>query len=140
MIDTMLDNPAVIAVVNHSRWSVTENITRANKTALLQQLIWEEAVVRREHNLMAFRRGMKVLGIVELLQQYPNLTRPLLVAEKSVLSSQQFLSLIDAVKPECPDECLAYERFMEFIAYIETGTGKCNGGLCVGVCINGIYM
>ncbi len=117
----MLEIQSVMAIINHSRWSITESITKSNKSALLQQLIWEEVIIRREHNMKAFRRGMRILGIVDLLQRHPLLTRPLLVAEDDVVfTSQKFISLISSSKPVQLDECQAYERFIEFVSYIES--------------------
>ncbi len=107
-------------IVNRSRWSTTETIRRSNKTALLQHLIWEEVVARREDNMAAFRRGMSVLQMVELMHHNPVLTKPLLIAESSsVLTSKQLIDLISSSKPEQQDECQAYERFIEFISQIE---------------------
>ncbi len=78
-IDAVLENPSIMAIVNRSRWGITEMIRKSNKSALLQQLIWEEVVARREDNMMAFRRGISILGMIELFQRHPVLTRPLLV-------------------------------------------------------------
>ena len=120
-IDAVLENSSVMAIINRSRWSITEAITKSNKSALLQQLIWEEVVLRREENLRAFRRGMSALGIVDLLQCHPVLTRPLLVFEEDVvITLQYFVSLISSLKPVQQEECSAYERFMDFLSYIES--------------------
>ena len=115
-INLVLEHPSVMMIINSSRWSVTEMITKANKSALLQLLIWEEVVKRREENLMAFRKGMNVLGMLDMLKNYPVLTRPLLVAEDdAVLTSKEFRSLIGSSKPVVPEEIQSYNRFMEFI-------------------------
>ena len=113
-----VDKPSTMMIINSSRWSVIESITKNNKDALLQQLILEEVVIRREANILAFQRGMHMLGVSELIQCYPTLMRPLLVAEEKVLTSEQFMSFIGSLKPSEPAELLAYNRFVELITYI----------------------
>ena len=79
--------------------------------------------MRREHNLIAFRRGLTALGVVELIQCHPNLTKTLLVADEktSMLTSEQFIQLIGSLKPIDPEEYQSYKKFMTFIHYIENG-------------------
>ena len=69
-------------ILNQSRWSVIQAITKSKKGALLQQLIMEEVIIRQEANLKAFRRGLGVLEITRILEEYPKLLRPLFIAEK----------------------------------------------------------
>lgn len=134
-INDVLENSSIMAIVNHSRWSVTDAITKSNKLALLQQLIWEEVVHRREHNLKAFRKGLNILGIVNLIQHNPNITRPLFVFDgNATLTSQQFISMIESSQPVYPDECQAYERFMEFVTLLEKGEYTCT----INLFLNGI--
>lgn len=105
-----------MGIINCSRWSISENITKSNKSVLLQHLIWEEVVSRREVNMGAFRRGMDVFGMVSLLQEHPVLTKPLLVSDPSkVLTPQKLISLIESQKSQVKEECLAFKRFIEFI-------------------------
>ena len=53
----MLDVPGNLSILNNSKWGHTQAITVENKAALLQHLILEEVIVRREDNLQAFRIG-----------------------------------------------------------------------------------
>ena len=92
-IDAILDKPPCMMILNHSSWSILEAITKANKDVMLQQLILEEVIIRREAYLKAFRRGMSVLEITDKLQEYSHLLRPL--------------------------QGHAYDMFMEFVARIE---------------------
>ena len=106
-------------ILNQSRWSIIEAITKSNKDALLQQLILEEVIIRREANLKAFRRGLGVMGISSLLCGYANLLRPLFVEERRLLTANEFKSLIDCRRPSNSEQSRAYDFFMEFIAHIE---------------------
>lgn len=117
-IDATVDKPSMMMIINSSRWSVIETITKNNKDALLQQLTLKEVVIRREASILAFQRGMHVLGVSQLIRCYPTLMRPLLVAEEKMLTSEQFMSFIGSLKPSQPAELLAYNRFVELITYI----------------------
>ena len=106
-------------ILNQSRWSIIEAITKSNKDALLQQLILEKVIIRREANLKAFRRGLGVMGISSLLCGYANLLRPLFVEERRLLTANEFKSFIDCRRPSNSEQSRAYDFFMEFIAHIE---------------------
>ena len=106
-------------ILNQSRWSIIHAVTRSNKDALLQQLIMEEVIIRREANLKAFRRGLSVLGISSMMEEHPDLVRPLFIEEEHPLTANQFKSLIDCEQPSDPLQGRAYEMFMDFVAHIE---------------------
>ena len=40
-INLVFEHPSEMMIINSSRWSVTKMITKADKLALLQLLIWE---------------------------------------------------------------------------------------------------
>lgn len=117
-MDELLDKPSSIMILNNSRWSVVDAIDKTNKDALLQQLILEEVIVRREANIRAFKRGMTVLNVSSLLEQYPVLMRPLLVDEGMEMTSQFFKSLIKSKRPDQPHQALSYDMFLEFVEFI----------------------
>ena len=66
----------------------------ANKAALLQHLMLEEVILRRECNiqLQAFMQGLGHLKLLELMQQYPELLMPSLVPEPRVNYLQKHYS------------------------------------------------
>ena len=66
----MLDVPGNLSILNNSRWGHTQAITVENKAALLQHLILEEVIVRREDNLKAFIIGLEQLGLRGLIKAY----------------------------------------------------------------------
>ncbi len=107
-IDTIVDKPSTMMIINRSRWRAIEPINKSNKGALLQQLILEEVFIRREAYILAFKRGM---AVSDLIRDYPALMRPLLVAEDSVFTSDDFMSLIGSLKPSEPIQLLSFERF-----------------------------
>ena len=79
----------------------------------------EEVIIRREANLKAFRRGLSVLGITSIVEEYPDLLRPLFIEEEHPLTASQFKSLIDSEQPSDPLQSRAYEMFMDFVTHIE---------------------
>ena len=112
-----------MAILNNSRWSILGEINKSNKGALLQQLILEEVITRREENLKAFQRGLKVLGFADPIRNWPELTRPLLVNDtERKITAEVFKKLIKA-QPKDQRESEAYEIFLKFIAFID---GKLN--------------
>ena len=66
---------------------------------MLQQLILEEVIIRREANLKAFHRWMRVLEISDRLQEYSHLLRPLFVAEEHAITASQCKGLIKSERP-----------------------------------------
>jgi hypothetical protein len=120
-IDDLLDDATNMAIVNNSRWSIVGAVNRSNKDALLQQLIEEEVIFRREHNLQSFREGLNVLGLVELIQRWPQLTMPLLVHTDRPLTANMFKQLIKSQPPVYDDKekVQAFKYFLDFIDHIE---------------------
>ena len=53
-----------------------DGINKSNKDMFLQQLILEEVIVRREANIRAFSRGLKVQDMLSMITGYPHLIRP----------------------------------------------------------------
>ena len=63
--------------------------------------------------------GLSVLGITSMVEEYPNLLRPLFIEEEHPLTASQFKSLIDSKQPSDPLQSRAYEMFMDFVTHIE---------------------
>ena len=100
----------------------------SNRHALLQQLILEEVIIRREI-LKAFRRGLQILELCDLLGRHPQLLQPLFVAEASAsITAQQ---IRDAISSPCPthdqDKAAAYNHFMALLTFLE---GACMNVHC----------
>ena len=70
-IDALVDQPASMFIINQSGWSIIEPVTMENKASLLQHLIWEEVILRREGNIQAFKQGLDCLKLLQLMQTWP---------------------------------------------------------------------
>ena len=99
-IDKILDQPASMLIINQSQWSIVEPVTTSNKSSLIQHLIWEEVIQRRDQNIQAFKRGPKQFKMVELIQKHPDMLKPLFVAQPSQeITAGEFWSLVASLKP-----------------------------------------
>lgn len=115
-----MDAPASLSILNRSAWSVVEPVTTVNKSSLLQHLILEEVIIRREENLRAFVRGLDYLGLANLLQAYPHLLKPVFTAQLNTptLTPESFWSLVESLRPcEIPKQ-RAYDYFRSFVTYL----------------------
>lgn len=119
-VDSVLDEPASMFIINQSSWSIVEPVTVANRAALLQHLMWEEVILRRESNIKAFMQGLSCLNLLELMQKHPELLKPLFVVEpdESELSVDAFLRLIGSLRPQEEAQQRAYDYFMELIIHL----------------------
>lgn len=110
-IDTLLDEPANMYILNHSGWSITEPVTMANKATLLQRLIWDEVILRREGNIQAFKRGLTYLKLLQLMQANPDLLKPLFVAKSEEVTAEAFMGLVSTLRPQEVEQRQAFDYF-----------------------------
>lgn len=119
-LDGLLDNPEFSALVNLSSWSLYEPINMANRHALLQQLVFEEVIIRREGNLKALRRGLGTLEWPVLLAKHTDLLKPFFVTgELKAITVEQVKNAISSPWPACPKQARAYDHFMDLISHFE---------------------
>ena len=118
-VDQITDTPTALFLLNQSSWSITEAVTMLNKSYLLQKLIFEEVITRREGSLQAFRRGLNHLGLVPLLQSFPDMMKPIFVAEPVKLTAESFLSLIVSLKPQEAEQRHAFDFFCAFVQHLQ---------------------
>ena len=119
-LDAILDIPTNIQIVNNSSWSTIEPVTMSSRVRLLQQLIFEEVIVRREGNLLAFKKGLNSLQLGEIIAAHSLLMRPLFVAGAELpLTADVFLSLVKTPKPDASDKVrAAYDFFRSYVIYL----------------------
>ena len=85
-----------MSIINSSGWPVTQQITLANKTALLQGLIFDEVIAKRQDHIAAFQKGLEKLKVMALVRKHPQQMRKLFVYSDEILDADQLLSLIEA--------------------------------------------
>lgn len=119
-IDALVDLPANMSIINHSGWSITEPVTIANKAVLLQQLIWEEVILRREGNIRAFKRGLGHLNLLQLMHTNPDLMKPLFVAKSEEVTAEVFMGLVSSLRPQKIEQQRAFDYFRDFVFHLES--------------------
>ena len=118
-LNAIFDDPGNMAIVNASRWPVIKAVDVQTKTDLLQCLIVEELIHKRNHNMQVFRKGLNALGFRELCQQSQQLTKQLFVYNEKPLTPVSFLEVMSSTT-SAPDEGMQHEAaaLRWFIKYI----------------------
>ena len=95
-------------------------MTITNKHFLIQRLIEEEVIVKRERNLKAFRRGLQAMEFLSLLVKFPSLMQPFFVVESKPLCPDDFLALAETPTPKNQLEAQAWIYFKEFVSFLQS--------------------
>ena len=95
---------------------MVETITLRNRLHLLQRLIVEEVLHKRETNLKAFQRGLDVLGVLDLIKQ-PEVMRSAFLYDPLLLTVMKFLELL-LPHSNPPDAQQIFKDFVSFLEYI----------------------
>ena len=125
-INSILDNPAMMACISSSKWPATRIITKESRHSLLQNLVLDELVTKRAQHLSAFIRGLEKFGVAALCRQYPEKCAELFVFNETArLNADKFLQLIVST-PETSQERETLDWFVEYATVRETDCcGKC---------------
>ncbi len=123
-LDAIIDQPVHTHILNGSAWSAIEPVTMASKTRLLQQLMQEEVLVKRDKNLQAFRRGLTTLGVLDLITAYPSLMRPFFIWRDQPLTAQSFMEMVEAAPHKGEITQTAFKFFEELVYSLE-GKSSC---------------
>ena len=93
-------------ILNSSGWSLTKPVTLQNKSSLLQYLILDEVITKRERQLKAIRKGLNRFQLLEPLQRYKAVMMPLFVRENQVLviSPDGFESMVSSSRSSDKDK------------------------------------
>ena len=90
VLNRILDDPAHMAIINSSTWPITKGISMLTKMELMQTLIIEEVITKRDVNIRAFRTGLFVLGFLNLCRDYADLMKPLFVHCEEYFTREKF--------------------------------------------------
>ena len=78
---------------------VTKEISVRTKMEVIQILIVEEVVTKRDVNIRAFWKGLFDLGYLKLCRDWVKLTKPLFVHCEEDFTRYKFLALVDTCVP-----------------------------------------
>ena len=118
-VDDIVDVPTNAAIINSSGWSPIEPITHANRYQLIQCLIGEEVILKREKNMKAFFHGLDTLKVGELILAHPEKMKSLFVYQEHPLTADSFMGLVASLRPPSTKEAQAFEFFKEYVYYLE---------------------
>ena len=115
VLDQLLDDRENMAIINCSRWPVTKPVTMNTKTELVQTLLVEELLNKRLDNIRAMKRGLTVLGFVDMCQTNLSLTSPLFLYTPKEFLAVDFLNLVSKQLPLSRRQQDAYRWFINYI-------------------------
>ena len=112
----MIDDPRFMAILNSSGWPVTRCVSLASKSELLQQLIFNEVVQKRQQAIHSVCRGLDQLKVVKLLRGNADIMKPVFLFDPTLQLTPDILcNNISTPKPS--DERLkqVYEWFLDYV-------------------------
>ena len=115
----MVDLPKNSSIINSSGWNPWEPITHVNRYRLIQSLISEEVITKREQNIQAFMKGLNLLKVGDLVAAYPDLMKEVFVYKHTNITADQFLALVTSPKPDSPKHAQAFDHFVHFVNHLE---------------------
>ena len=119
-INKILGNDVYFEIINQSQWPTAKVINTNTRHMLAQQLILNDVVFQRMPQILALRDGLQSLGVLDMLMQYPQQCRQLLVFREETLTPSQFINDIltkaSQLDPEDPVKKAAHQFFMQYIS------------------------
>lgn len=113
-IDDIVDEN--IAIINQSGWDPTAVITVSNKAEIIQGLLLDEVITKREQNIRALTRGMDHFGILSLLLKYPDKFAELFTHTERNLTAEDLKKMIILSNPpKTQAESSAYQYFLDYL-------------------------
>ncbi len=114
-IDLLLDILENMAVINASGWPPTKLIGMTNKSSLLQGLIFDELITKRQSQITAIRKGLASLGILRLCRTYPHLMKELFVYSFRPFGAAELMALIAPPDTTTEQSRQAWEWFKQYV-------------------------
>ena len=66
-LDEILNNPANFSIINSCGWPITKVISLSTKTEFIHRLVYHEVIGKRLPAIFAFKKGLSILNIADLL-------------------------------------------------------------------------
>ena len=113
--------PVNSSIIKTSGWSIIEPITHANRYQLIQCLVQDEVITKRESNIKAFFNGLNMLKVGDLLLSHPDTMMSLFVFESEQLTAYSFMLLVESLRPESCDskKSQTFEYFRQYVLHLE---------------------
>lgn len=85
----------------------------SSKSNLIQSLIVEEVIGKRQAQIGNLRKGLGMFGVLSICKRYPELCKTLFVHTEYELNFQDFKSLL--AKPVAEGHDKVYEWFIDYL-------------------------
>ena len=123
-VDTLMEKESSMAIVNASKWPSTQPITNLTKHALLQKLVVEEVIRKRDDHILSFRKGLDILDFIGVIQHFPEQCKQLFVFSETLLTAAKLRGLIGTPRPEGCKQQQVYDWFCSYLDEREYSYGK----------------
>ena len=123
-LDSLLDgvNKEVYdQIISSSQWPIGCLISIENKHLLIQELVFDELVRKRQNQLQAMKEGLAYIDFLQYMERFPDLMRPLFIHQEKVLVPVFFKDNMKRPTLNSPPQEKAYSWFL---AYIDEGEAK----------------
>lgn len=124
-VNNLIERESSMAIINASKWPSTQPITNLTKHSLLQKLVVEEVIKKRDDHILSLRKGLEVLGFVAVMQRFPKQCEQLFVYGERLLTAAKLRGLIGTPRPQGSKQRQAYDFFSSYIDDREYTYGKC---------------
>ncbi len=96
-------------------------VTHANRYQLIQCLVQDEVITKRESNMKAFFRGLNMLKVGDLLLNKPDIMKSVFVFKSEKLTANAFMKLVLSLRPPAcePKKYQAFEYFRQYVHCLE---------------------
>ena len=98
-VDTLLDKPEFMQVVNSSQWDPTECITLKVREKLITELIYDE-IVRKTREQIKIKEDLQVVNFLKSVENWPELCKPCFVDGWQEISSEKLIDLFEPITPD----------------------------------------
>lgn len=104
------------AIINGSHWPIEKKIDDSNACLLLQHLVENEIVYSRKFEIDQFAEGLKVMGLLQEIQENPTVCHDLLCHNPEMkMTAEKFLSQVRLVEPTDFSQKQSYDWFLKFV-------------------------
>jgi len=105
-----------IQLVNCSQWDPTCAVTMKNKSFLGSELVYNELIRKRLHTLKGLSDGLKMIGFLKYMVNFPDLCKPVMVhMGNRILNKEQLIDLLQLDESEGFEQKQSFTFFQTFI-------------------------
>ena len=117
------EGPAYEQILNNSQWEITKEPTTKNREALLQLLIHEELIGKRERQLKSLREGLKIMKLYDTIKCSKLKFYDTFVSVQYIITAQSLLDImVFDIKDFCVKKLSILSQFKNFVSNCSNST------------------